>query len=206
VQWFDPSCMTERIVPPRPESSSKNLRIASAESDFWAGLFLDLTLSVEWLGQALDAVPAGDASAAALVRLRSYARALEELHRALGHVQGHRPDPAFKPLFVLDGPLAGYLSRLYAWCDEIGKDFERMAGALRRREPTSIVFSHRAVNASFGQFAVVIEAMRKGLEQARGGHGVKDAEAWRAFEEHIEELIWATEWLHMTLARAPGSD
>jgi hypothetical protein len=202
---FTPS-MSERIVPPRPPSSSKALRFPSTESDFWAGLFLDLTLSVEWLGQALDAVPTGDASAAALVRLRSYARALEELHRAVGHVQGHRSDLQFKPLFTLDGPLAGYLSRLYAWCDEIGKDFERMAGALRRREPTSIVFSHRAVNASYAQFSALIEAMRKGLEVARSAESTKDTSAWRSFEEHIEELIWATEWLHMTLARAPGSD
>jgi hypothetical protein len=198
--------MTERILPRPPPSSSKALRIPSTESDFWAGLFLDLTLSVEWLGQALDAVPTGDASAAALVRLRSYARALEELHRALGHVQAHRPDLQFKPVFALDGPLAGYLSRLYAWCDEIGTDFERMAAALRRREPTSIVFSHRAVNASYAQFAALIEAMRKGLDVSRPAQSVTDPGAWRSFEEHVEELIWATEWLHMTLARAPGSD
>lgn len=198
--------MTERLVPPRPPSSSNALRFPSTEQDFWAGLFLDLTLSVEWLGQALDAVPTGDASAAALVRVRSYARALQELHQALGHVQAHRPDLHFKPLFALDGPLAGYLSRLYAWCDEIGKDFERMAGALRRREPTSIVFSHRAVNDSYAQFAVLIESMRKGLDGARAAQSAKDAGAWRSFEEHVEELIWASEWLHMTLARAPGSD
>lgn len=202
--------MAERIVPRPPPSSSRALRYGSTETDFWAGLFLDLTLSVEWLGQALDAVPTGDASAAALVRLRSYARALEELRTALGHVQAHRPDPRFKPLFGLEGALALYLSRLYAWCDEIGKDFERMAGALRRRDPTSIVFSHRAVNESYAQFAALIEAMRKGLDAARSNESTKDAAmdagAWRAFEEHIEELIWATEWLHMTLARAPGND
>ena len=198
--------MSERIIPRPPQSSSKALRIASTEADFWAGLFVDLSVSVEWLGQALDAVPTGDASAAALVRLRSYARALEELRHAIGHVQGHRPDMEFKPLFSLDGPLAGYLSRLYAWCAEIGDDFERMAGALRRREPTSIVFSHRAVNASYAQFTTLIEAMRKGLDAARPTATAKDAAAWRSFEEHVEELIWATEWLHMTLARAPGSD
>jgi hypothetical protein len=198
--------MTERNFPRRPQSSSKALRIPSTESDFWAGLFLDLGLTVEWLGQALDAVPTGDASATALVRLRSYARALQELHQSLGRVQAHRPDPQFKPVFVLDGPLAAYLSRLYAWCDEIGNDFERMAGALRRREPTSVVFSHRAVNDSYAQFTALIEAMRKGLERAHPAHGEKDPGAWRAFEEHVEELIWATEWLHMTLARAPGSD
>ena len=181
-----------------------DLRKASGESDFWAGLFLDLTLRVEWLSQTLDSVPRGDASAAALVRLRSYARALEDLHRAVERVQAHRAQPFLKPLFSLEGPLAGFLSRLFAWCDEIGADFERMAVSLRRREPTTVVFSHKAVNGSYAQFHELIGAMRHADEIARELHGDEDAQAWRAFDDHIEELIWATEWLHMTLARRPG--
>ncbi len=180
------------------------LRTTSAESDFWAGLFLDLGVRVEWVAQTLDSVPHGDASAAALVRLRGYARALEDLRVALEHVHGHRADPCLKPLFSLEGPLALYLSRLFAWCEEIGGDFERMAVALRRREPISIVFSHRAVNGSFAQFHELIAAMRRADEIARDLHGDEDAGAWRRFDEHLEELIWATEWLHMALARRPG--
>jgi len=176
----------------------------SSESDFWAGLFLDLTVRVEWLGQALEALPRDGASAAAHVRLKSYARALEELHGALARVQAHRAAPLLKPLFSLEGPLAAYLSRLYGWCEEIGNDFERMAGSLRRREPTSIVFSHRAVNSSYAHFDELVNAMRHALDVSRELHGETDRAAWRALDEHIEELVWATEWLHMTLARAPG--
>jgi hypothetical protein len=194
---------SDRILPePPPPSSSALPRRISAETDFWAGLFLDLSLRVEWLGQALDAVPKEDASASALVRLRSYAKALGELHQGIAKVQAHRSDPALKPLFSLDGPLAGYLSRLYGWCASIGDDFERMAAALRDRKPTNVVFSHKAVNASFAEFGTWTESMRRHIAEAKKTQA--NLEQWRAFEEHLEELIWSTEWVHMTIARPPG--
>jgi hypothetical protein len=199
--------MSERVLPEPPPPSSSALggrgRI-SAETDFWAGLFLDLSLRVEWLGQALDAVPKEDASAAAHVRMRSYARAFGELHQAIARVQAHRSEPALKPLFALDGPLAGYLSRLYGWCATIGDDFERMAVALRGHQPTSIVFSHHAVNASFAEFTRWTEAMRRHVAQGRASQAPGEEATWRAFEEHLEEVIWSTEWVHMTIARPPG--
>jgi hypothetical protein len=197
--------VTDRVLPPPPvPSSTALLRKSSTESDFWAGLFLDLCVRVEWLGQALDAVPKEEASAASLVRLRSYAHALEELRHALARVQAHRADPLLKPLFSLEGTLANYLSRLYGWCEEIGTDFERMAVALRRRQPTSIVFSHHAVNTSYATFEALVVSMRHANEVARELHGNADQVVWRAFDERLEELIWATEWVHMTLARRPG--
>jgi hypothetical protein len=194
--------MADDPAPPLPPLSSS--RLVSRESDFWAGLFLDMSLRIEWLSQALDAVPREDASALALVRLRSYARALQELHDALERVQTRRLDARLKPLFSLEGPLAGFLSRLYGWCDEIGNDFERMAVALRRREPTSTVFSHASVNKSYAHFEEIIAAMRRANETARGNYGPDDQPLWAAFDESLEELIWATEWVHMTLARRPG--
>ncbi len=195
----------DRILPPAPRPSSPyNVRVPSTEADFWAGLFLDLCVRVEWLGQALDAVPTEDASAASLVRLRSYAQALDELRAAAERVQTHRKDPRLKPLFTLDGPLAAFLSRLFAWCEEIGQDFERMAVALRRKQPTSIVFSHAAVNKSYAQFEAMTEAMRRANERARELQSDVDLEEWRIFDEHIEELIWAAEWVHITLARRAG--
>jgi hypothetical protein len=198
--------VSDRLLPkPPPPSSPGGARKLSAESDFWAGLFLDLSLRVEWLEQALDAVPREDASAEALVRLRSYARALAELHQALAAVQARRADPDLKPLFHLEGPLAGFLSRLYGWCEEIGADFERMAGCLRRKEPTSIVFSHAAVNRSYADFEQFFTAMRRAQDSQRAPRADPATPARRAFEECVEELIWATEWVHMTLARTPGA-
>jgi hypothetical protein len=191
----------DRILPPPPSSAP---RLSSREADFWAGLFLDLSVRVEWLAQALDAVPREDASAPALVRLRSYARALQELHQAIEHVHAHRADLRLKPLFALDGPLAAYLSRLYAWSEEIGDDFERMAAALRRRSPTSVVFSHQAVSGSYAHFDGLVAAMRRAIEVPREPHDVEGHRAWRALDESLEELVWAAEWVHMTLARRPG--
>jgi hypothetical protein len=179
------------------------LRVASVETDFWADLFLELTLSIEWLGQALDGIPREEASAEAVVRLRAYSRAVEELRPAIERVQLQREDPELKPLFELGGPLAGLLSRLYAWCREIGDDFERMAVALRRREPTHIVFSHKAVNKSYAQFNALIGAVRLANEATHIASGTPAVKA-RAFDELVEELIWAIEWVHLALARSPG--
>lgn len=180
-------------------------RKLSAEADFWRGLFDDLTSRIARLEAALAAVPTEDASAASLVRLKSYARALDELHGALDRVQRDRADLRLKPLFALDGPLAGFLSRLYGWCEGMGADFERMATALQRRQPTSVVFSHKAVNESYAQFDALIQAMRRANDAARPRDEREDEQrVWRAFEERVEELIWATEWVHMTLARPPG--
>jgi hypothetical protein len=192
----------QRILPPPPSSPTR--RLTSGEADFWAGLFVDLSVRVEWLSQSLDAVPKEDASAAALVRLRTYARALHELRETLERVHTHRANPTLKPLFSLDGALAGFLSRLYGWCDEIGNDFERMAVSMRRRLPTSTVFSHKAVNTSYAQFEKHFAAVRHANGVAHELHGAKDPTLWRAFDESLEELIWATEWVHMTLARRPG--
>jgi hypothetical protein len=194
--------MDERTPTP-PPSGLRPPPKPSAESDFWAGLFLDLSLRIEWLGQALDAVPRDAASAEALVRLRGYSRAVEELRPALEHVHAHRSDPELKELFDLGGPLAGFLSRLYAWCGEIGDDFERMASALRKRQPTSVVFSHRAVNESYAHFEALFGAVRRANEATRAANATS-ARKVRAFDERLEELIWATEWVHLALARAPG--
>ena len=185
--------------------SAAVLKLSSTEADFWADLFMDLTIRVEWLAQALDAVPKQGASAGAIARMQSYVHAVSELRGAVEHVQEHRKNTHLKPLFALDGPLAAYLSRLYAWCEEIGADFERMAAALRRHQPTTVVFAHRSINRSYQEFEALMAGMRSALEVSRELHGSgDDAWLWQSLDERVEELIWATEWMHMTLARAPG--
>ncbi|MGH7436456.1 MAG: hypothetical protein ACRENE_12355 [Polyangiaceae bacterium] len=121
-------------------------------------------------------------------------------------MQAQRKSAILKPLFSLDGPLAGFLSRLYGWCEEIGNDFERMAVAMRRKLPTSTVFSHKTVNGSYTQFETLFATVRAAHVEARRRHECdeRDDSAWRTFDESVEELIWATEWVHMTLARRPG--
>lgn len=188
----------QSTYPPPPPSSR---RFPSNEFTFFEDLFVDLTVRIEWLGQVLDSVPPRDASAAALATLQAYAKALADLRVAIQHLQSHAKDRSFSALFGLEGPLAAYLSRLYAWCEEISTDFEALAVGLRREQPVWTVFSHKAVNGSFEHFNALSEAARKDVARVRA---LGTAAPWDAFTTHLEEVLWATEWLHLSMARKPG--
>ena len=184
------------FLPPAPSSQ----RPPSVERNFFADLLEDLTIRVEWLEQVIDSVP----DSGALAQLRGWATALKELHRALDHMQKHQRDPRFKRLFALEGPLAAFISRLYSWCEEMSGDFEALAVKLRRNEPVLAVFSHHKVNQSFADFQKLGAALRESLAESRR----TDPEAvasWATFDTDFEELLWATEWMHMSLANRPGA-
>jgi hypothetical protein len=185
-----------RLIPPPPSSR----RTPPTEAGFYRDLFSDLTLRIEWLEQVIEGLPDSGASA----QLKGWAKALKDLHRSIDHVQAHLLDKSFSRLFALDAPLAAFLSRLYAWCEEISEDFEDLAGRLRRGEPVLAVFSHKAVNASFAHFQQLSEALRESLTESRPMTPETQA-AWKTFDSDFEELLWATEWLHMSLAAKPGS-
>jgi hypothetical protein len=185
-----------QLIPPPPPSR----RTPPTEATFYRDLFSDLTLRIEWLEQVIESVPESEASA----QLRGWARALRELHEAIDHVQAHLSDQAFSDLFALDAPLAAFLSRLYAWCEEISADFERLAVKLRRNEPVLALFSHKRVSDSFSHFQELSEALRESLV-ASGPMTPAARAAWTTFDADFEELLWATEWMHMSLASKPGS-
>jgi hypothetical protein len=185
-----------RSIPPPPSSR----RTPPTEATFYLDLFADLALRIEWLEQVIDSVPDSGASA----QLRGWAKALRELHEAIDHLQAHLNDKRFAALFALDAPLAAFLSRLYAWCEEISEDFEQLAVKLRRNEPVLGLFSHKRVNDSFSHFQELSESLRESLAGSRPM--TPDAQAaWRTFDADFEELLWATEWMHMSLASRPGS-
>jgi hypothetical protein len=190
-----------RLTPPVPPSAQ---RLPSGEVRFFHDLVDDLAVRVEWLHQVIDGVPEPQASSSALVQLRGWARALNELHVAIGHVQANLDDRQFARLFALDGPLAAFLSRLYAWCEEISGDFERLAAKIRRKEPVLAVFSHRVVSESYAHFQKLGEALRSSLADSRPMTAEAQA-VWKTFDADFEELLWATEWLHMSLANGPTS-
>jgi hypothetical protein len=185
-----------RIIPAPPSSR----RTPPTEASFFRDLFADLTLRIEWLEQVVDSVPDSGASA----QLKGWAKALKDLHEAIDHVQAHLHDKNFAKLFELDAPLAAFLSRLYAWCEEVSEDFEALAVKLRRGEPVLALFSHKSVNASFAHFQELAEALRESLAESRPMTAETRA-AWQTFDADFEELLWATEWLHMSLAAKPGS-
>jgi hypothetical protein len=184
-----------RLIPGPPPSK----RTMSTERNFFRDLVDDLALRIEWLEQVIDSVP----DSGALAQLRGWAKALGELHKSIVHVQERLSDPRFARLFAIDGALAAFLSRLFAWCEEITRDFEVLAVKLRRNEPVLAVFSHHAVSESFAHFQELGTALRASLAEARPA--TPDAQsAWSTFDADFEELFWATEWLHMSLASRPG--
>ena len=189
--------------PPRSLAPPPSKRTPPTEATFFPDLLSDLDVRIEWLGQVLESVPDPEGASGALVQLRGWAKALAELRAAIGHVQAHLNDPRFSRLFEQGGELAAFLSRLYAWCEEISEDFEELAVKLRRGEPVLAVFSHRAVSDSLARFEELSQNLRDSLAQSRPMTPETRA-AWSTFDADFEELLWATEWLHMSMARKPG--
>jgi hypothetical protein len=184
------------LIPPPPSSR----RTPPTEATFFLDLFADLDTRIEWLEQVIDSVPESGAGS----QLRGWAKALRDLHDGIDKVQAHLHDRRFARLFALDAPLAAFLSRLYAWCEEISEDFEELAIKLRRNEPVLALFSHRKVSASFAHFQELTQALRESLAESRP-MTPETVAAWQTFDADFEELLWATEWLHMSLAAKPGS-
>jgi hypothetical protein len=183
-------------IPPPPSSR----RTPPTEATFFLDLFADLDTRIEWLEQVIDSVP----DSGALSQLKGWAKALRDLHHGIDRVQAHLLDRRFSRLFALEGPLAAFLSRLYAWCEEISKDFEQLAVKLRRNEPVLGILSHKEVSASFAHFQELTQALRESLAESRP-MTPETVAAWKTFDADFEELLWATEWLHMSLAAKPGS-
>jgi hypothetical protein len=184
-----------RLIPAPPSSR----RTLSTERNFFLDLVDDLAVRLEWLEQVIDSVP----DSGALGQLRGWAKAMRDLHRSITHVQAHLGDPRFARLFVIDGPLAAFLSRLFAWCDEITVDFEALAVKLRKGEPVLAVFSHKVVSDSYAHFQELEAALRTSLAALRPT--LPDVQtAWQTFDADFEEMLWATEWIHMSLANRPG--
>jgi hypothetical protein len=187
-------------IPPPPQSR----RTPASGATYFRDLLFDLSVRIEWLEQVIGSVPEPQASSDAVAQLRGWTKALHELHHAIVQMQEHLGDARFAKLFALDAPLAAYLSRLYAWCEEISVDFEALAVKLRQNQPVLALFSHKAVSDSYGRFQALTEALRESLTESRPMTPESQA-AWSTFDSDFEELLWATEWMHMSLARQPGS-
>jgi len=132
---------------------------------------MDLALRIEWLEQALAAIP----DEGALARLRSLVRSLDEIQSAIARVEART------------NLVEEYVARLHGFCDGIAAALESMAASLRRGQPTSIVFSHDVVNRSYARFVRMMEPIQ------RNAH------------DDLDELFWATEWLHVSLGHLSGN-
>jgi hypothetical protein len=192
--------LTPVSIPPPPSSK----RTLPSEETFFHDLLSDLHIQIDWLEQVVATVEEPAASSTAIEQVRGWAKALRDLHGSIAKVQAHLDDPRFAALFDFDGPLAAFLSRLFGWCEEVTKDFEALAVKLRKNEPVLAVFEQRKVNKSFSEFEILSQRLRESLAVSRPM--TPDAQAaWKTFDADFEELLWATEWLHLSLAKAPGA-
>ena len=186
------------------EAPPSSRRIPDSGARYFRDSLHDLAVGTEWLEQVLDGVPEPHASSDVCAMLRGWAKTLAELQAAAAHFQQHLHDKRFAWLFATGAPLAAYLTRVYTWCAELTADFEAVAVKLRRNEPILGLLRQKDVNDSFALFQALGEPLRESFAQSRP-MTLESQAAWRALDEDLEELIWATEWMHMNLARSPGS-
>jgi hypothetical protein len=178
-------------------------RIPQNAPGYFCGLLHDFAIRIEWFEQALDGIPEPQASSGAAGLLRNWAKALDELLGAVAKLQEHLHDRRFAKLFELDRPLAAYLGHVYAWCGEMTLGFEALAVRLRRSEPVLGLLLRKDVNDSFQRFHSLVEPLCHALFESRP-MTPDSREAWHTFDQDLEEVIWATDWLHVNLARGPA--
>jgi len=178
-------------------------RIPENALGYFCGLLHDFAIRIEWFEQALDGIPEPQASSGAAALLRSWAKALNELLGAVAKLQEHLHDRRFAKLFELGRPLAAYLGHVYASCGQMTIGFEALAVKLRRSEPVLGLFLRKDVNDSFQRFHSLREPLYHALFESRP-ITPESREGWHAFNQDLEELIWATDWLHVNLARGPA--
>jgi hypothetical protein len=168
----------------------------------------DLTLTLQWIGQAIDGIPESPRNSAAIGTLRTYLRDLSDVRdaasRALAAARLSLDDADVGALLAPEAALVTYFSGLYEWCEQLVGTFEELAGGLRREEPIWPVFQYRLINRSFARFEDLTSQIQESLHRllsTRASH----PEVLRALDHRIEELFWAATWLHVSLTRRFGS-
>jgi hypothetical protein len=176
-----------------------------------AAFLEDLVVDVERRGAGLrddvDALPDPQVFSGVASQVRIWLDAVEDLGDAARAVLQRVRDPDLARLFALDGALATLLSRAQVWCAETGLGLGRVVARLRRCEPVLCVGPYPGLDASLVSFVEVGDQIRRAvaLEGAvLGAGGALDG--WPAFDREVELLLWATEWLHLSLASEPCAD
>jgi hypothetical protein len=159
----------------------------------------DLDVRLEWLEQAIEGISVSWGRA----QLRTWAGGLREVHRCIARAWTHTRDPRFAHVFDRRGALAAFLDALFEWCGAVIADVEAMAVKLRGGRPLLGVFPFKAVSDSYVRFQRLEVAARAAL--AAQAPVLREARsAWKVLDSDLEEMFWATEWLHMSLAARPG--
>ena len=153
-----------------------------------------MAVSIEWLAQVVAGVPQ---ESAALRTLDGYVVELTGLMDAVERVQSRALLPTLAPAFGREAPLFAYLKTLFAWTDGLAGAFEEIATGLRRREPVRPVFLLQRINASYARLDGLMHATKASLRAA-------ELDEAHALDVDLEELSWATSWLHVSLTKRFG--
>lgn len=196
-----PQLLLERTARPHPRvvaHAEAQRHLARFEEDYE-----ELALSLQWLEQAIDGIPAHAKADAASATLRLYLKDLGDVRASLQHALKAAAHVEIEPLLVEGAALVEYFHGLYDWCEELQATFEEFARGLRRQEPIWPVFQQRTVNKSFARFdqltALVHEDVRRLHAASR-----EPADGILAFDHRLEELFWAASWLHLSLTKRFG--
>lgn len=155
----------------------------------------ELGIAIEWIEQAVEGLPDSWGRA----RLQGWTHGLRDLQERIARVMGHASDLRFARLFAPDGAAANFLAQLLAWCQEISRQFDELATKLRRGQPALAVFPFKVVSDSYVRFQRLETVVRASIAGLRPAAYAAEA-PWHRFDADFEELVWSTEWLHMSLA------
>jgi hypothetical protein len=184
------------LVRRRPRSPSA---LPADEALFLEDLVADLAVRAARLRHAVDGLPPPQVSSDVANQVRFWLDALQDLANAAQAVVAHVDDRPFARFFTLDGALATLLSRLHAWCAETGGALQRVLTRLRQAEPVLRAGPYPGLDASLASFEQIGERLRRSMQDVDPAAGeVRDA--WPTIEQDVEQLIWTTEWLHLSLA------
>ena len=155
-------------------------------------------IAIEWLEQGLTTLSIEE-HAAVVHTITGLLGEVRDVHAAAARVRRH--EDAIARIFQVGSPLHAHLADLYAWSEGICGALDEIAVAVRRGEPVRTIFLHRSINASYTRLE---GELRAALAELSAGTNGADASAARALDADLEELLWATTWLHLSLTKGFG--
>src|SRR5262249_54068488 len=154
----------------------------------------------EWLEQVLESVPV-EHHAAVLGTMFSQVDELRAVQGAVTSVCAIGADPALAPLFAPRTPLYMHLVDVCAWIRTRCQSLEEIATGLRRGKPVRSIFLARTINASHANLDGQTPAIRDHVLDVACHAGSKVV---APLDVALEELFWATSWLHLSLTKNFG--
>jgi hypothetical protein len=189
---------TRSITPLRTAAQPPLLRAEAALLD---ECIASLGERIARLERRLDDIPEPAASLGAAARLRLWLSGIHDVYVASARLREYLHDYRCAPFFQLDGPLTTVVRAIFAWCDHVASEIEEFSRKLRRRVPVLALFPEAAVSLSLVRIERTADHARAALRAAPPSVQPLACK----LEADFDELLWATEWLHLSLGKKPGA-